>query len=129
MCVSVRQDRCLWLLCGFDGSGHVVWAGVFHRPGSYGSMCHLVEKRFGRRRSVFCRLGRSWGRRGDHVRKDSLGLPGAWHSAVPSWALGEPANWPSVSPSSCTSCPGSLPFSLQSGVWCHQGQSTVRTGM
>ena len=50
MCVSVRQDRCLWLLCGFDGSGHVVWAGVFHRPGSYGSMCHLVEKRFGRGR-------------------------------------------------------------------------------
>lgn len=94
-----------------DGPGHMVWAGAFYSPGSYGSasICHLVEKHFRRRRSVCCRLGRSWGRWGDHCKKRLFGLPGAWHSAVPSWALGDPASWPSVSLSSCTSCPGSPP--------------------
>lgn len=96
----------------------MVWAGAFYSPGSYGSasICHLVEKHFRRRRSVCCRLGRSWGRWGDHCKKRLFGLPGAWHSAVPSWALGDPASWPSVSLSSCTSCPGSPPPPILSSV-------------
>lgn len=123
---EVRQDqRFQGCPVALDGPGlHMVWAGkqcTAQAPMDQGPYVTWWRSISGGGGQCVVDLTKVGGDGETHRRKDFFGLPGAWHSAVPSWALGEPANWPSVSLSSCTSCPGSPPFSLQSGVWYHQG--------